>query len=184
MNMQKDLQYFMKLNYTVILKKTNNFYYLFIPELSLIAEGESLKETYEKLEKEKESYFRRAIEMNVEDSIKEPTSISLRKKISIDLFMFFTKTAIISLIIAILLVGTLPIFGSLINSSINAIPGQTKSLVLKFSDKLSNMPQDKKDEIMLKLRKIVQEIKPFTDEVKVLFEDKSNKKLETNKNLP
>lgn len=184
MDKQKDLQYFMTLNYTVILKRMNNFYYLFIPELSLIAEGESLNETYEKLEKEKELYFRKAIEMHVEDSIKEPAPILLRQKILTDLFMFFTKTAIISVIVAIMLVGTLPIFGSLINGSINAIPRQTKSLVLEFSDKLSNMPQDKKDEIVLKLRKIVQEIKPFTDEVKVLFEDKSNKKLETNKNLP
>lgn len=184
MNKQKDLQYFMKLNYTVILKKTNNFYYLFIPELSLIAEGKDLKETYEKLEKEKELYFRRAIEMNEQDSIKEPTFILLRKKIFADLFMFFTKTAIISVIIAILLVGTLPIFGSLINSSINAIPGQTKLFVLKYADRLTTIPQDQKDEVRIKLRKIVQELKPFADEVKVLFEDKSNKKLETNKNLP
>ena len=52
MNKQKDLTYYKKLNYDIILKKINDDYYLFIPELSLIVEEKSLNEAYEKLEKE------------------------------------------------------------------------------------------------------------------------------------
>ena len=52
MNQQKDLKYFMKLNYNVILKRKDSYYYLFIPELSIIVEDKDLDIAYKKLEEE------------------------------------------------------------------------------------------------------------------------------------
>lgn len=86
---QKDLGYFMKLNYNVTLTKNRGFYYLFIPELSLIAEGETLKESYEKLEQEKTAYFKRIIELNAQDAVREPAShFTAARKMGAGLLIF------------------------------------------------------------------------------------------------
>lgn len=108
MKNKKDVSYYKKLNYNAILKKIDSNYYLFIPELSLIVEGKSLDEAYGRLETEKENCFKKAADMDVLDTIKEPEPVMFRKKLFVDLAMFFTKAFIIICVCLIAFIGSLP----------------------------------------------------------------------------
>jgi len=178
MNKQKDLTYYKKLNYDIILKKINDDYYLFIPELSLIVEEKSLSEAYEKLEKEKEKFFKKIIELNAIDTVREPAPVMFRKKLFTDLAMFFTKTLIIISICSAAFIGTLPFVNAFVANRISGIPGDAiKGLVTNLSYrlnyKLNNMTREDKEKMRLELRKTIKEIKPFVDEIKVLFKDEA-----------
>jgi len=161
----KDISYYRKLNYSIILKKIDGNYCLFINELSLVAEGKNLDEAYEKLETAKEAIFSQAAHMDVLDDIKEPAPVAFRKKLFVDLAMFFTKTLIVVCICAITLIGSLPFV------NVFLIKGLTLMPIRSIYDKVTNMSDQEKEQKKLKLRKLVQNIKPFIDEVRVLSKD-------------
>lgn len=167
MNKKKDLNYFKKLNYNIILKKKKGDYYLYIPELSLIVEAKNLKDAYRNLEKEKDLYFKRIIFLDAQDTVKEPLIISLRKKLLEELLIFFIKTLIIVFIFILIFFLSLPY----INRSINQLPNKMANCVINFSEKLENMSLENKERIRLHLKNISQELKPYADEVKVLWQD-------------
>jgi predicted RNase H-like HicB family nuclease len=176
MKNSKDVNYYKKLNYNVILKKIDSNYYLFIPELSLIVQGKSLDEAYGRLEIEKENCFKKAADMDVLNTIKEPEPVMFRKKLFVDLAMFFTKTLIIISICSAAFIGTLPFVNAFVANRISGIPGDAiKGLVTNLSYrlnyKLNNMTEEDKEKMKLELRKTIKEIKPFVDEIKVLFKD-------------
>lgn len=178
MKNKKDINYYKKLNYNVILKKMDSDYYLFIPELSLIVEGKSLDEVYERLETEKESYFKKAADMDALDIIKDPAPVVFRKKLFIDLAMFFTKALIIISICSAAFIGSLPFVNTFVTGRISrASANAAKALVTEFSYrvnyKLDNMSGEDRERARLKLRKVLQEIKPFINEVKVLLQDET-----------
>jgi len=176
MKNKKDISYYKKLNYNVILKKIDNNYYLFIPELSLIVEGKSLDEAHGRLETEKENCFKKAADLDALDIIREPGPVIFRKKLFIDLAMFFTKTLIVVCICSIAFIGSLPLVNVFL---IQGLAKTTKALVKEFPrkiyNKLDNMSDEEKEEMKLKLRKLVQDIKPFIDEVRVLSKDENTK---------
>ena len=55
---KKDLDYYMSLQYEVILKKRKRGFALYIPELAIVEEDENLQKAYEKLKSEKNNYFK------------------------------------------------------------------------------------------------------------------------------
>jgi len=179
MNKQRDLEYFLKLNYSVILRKENGFYYLFIPDLSIIVEDRDLGEAYTKLEKEKETYFRRIIEMNAGDTIKEPTPILLRKKISLDLIMFSIKALIIAIIFAVVIIASQPILDSFISHELMTLRLKAKTLMLelpaKVDAKLKSLTPEQKQAFRLQLRNMIQEAKPFINELQLLWNNEGGK---------
>lgn len=164
---KKDFNYFKNLKYSVILTKVKNKYVLFIPELSLIVEDTSLLEAYKKLEKEKEKYFKNIILLKAEETVKEPTPLLIRKKIFIDLFTFFIKTLIVIFIIALVLLISLPY----ISKRIKNLPNKSADLIVEFSEKLNNMPEENKQKIQKSIKDMVKELKPYSDEVRVLWRD-------------
>jgi len=166
MNKNKDLQYFMKLNYTVILKRKGAFYYCFIPELSLITDGKDANEAYKGLEHEKEVYFKRMIESGNQEMIKEPLALKARNKLFEELALFFAKIFITVSIIAFFVLGSLPFINDVfISSRLNRIPSQIKSMAELLADKLDSMSEKDKVQIKLKIRKINHELRPFLDEL-------------------
>lgn len=129
MKNRKDISYYKKLNYNVVLKKIGSDYYLFIPELSFIVEGKSLDEAYGRLEMEKESYFKKAADMDVLDIIKEPEPVMFRKKLFVDLAMFFTKAFIIICICSLFFIGSLPVVDAVLKQRIKPFIGKVRVLL-------------------------------------------------------
>jgi hypothetical protein len=178
--MKKDLSYFMELKYNTILKKQNSSYFLFIPELSLIVEGNTPDDVYEKLESEKEEYFKRIIKLNVQDTVKEPAPVVLRKKLFQNLISFFGKALITLICIFIIysfMLKSLPI----ITEAISQVPRATYSfgreLSTKFFVGLDNLSVEDKAEILKKIRMRLQQIKPFVDELRMFYEYDNNKRV-------
>ncbi len=170
----KDLQYFTNLNYMVILKRKGESYYSFIPELSLIVKGKDVNEAYKNLENEKEVYFKKMIESDNQEMIKEPLPLKVRNKLLEELGMFFAKTFIVALIIAVFVLGSLPFVNDvLITSRLNRIPSQIKAMADLFADKLDTMSPKDREQLKQKLRKINLELRPFLDELKAPAEVKN-----------
>ena len=188
MNQQKDLKYFMKLNYNVILKRKDSYYYLFIPELSIIVEDKDLDIAYKKLEEEKVLYFKKAKELDVLDTVKNPISLVATKTLFGDLSAFFVKVCLVALIILITIFASLPFVDSFVFRRINNLPNVAyegvrtfiKEIPSKISNKVDNMSPEEKEEKILELRKMVQQLKPFIDEVSVLLDDENLKLLNAN----
>ena len=167
MDKLKDLEFFMKLNYNIILNKKSDFYYLFIPELSLIVEDKTLAGAYEKLDNKKEKYFKRVIELDAQGTVKEPVAIVLRKRLFMDLISFFSKSIIILICLFVIfsfMLGSLPDISKKIGYSF------AKQLSTEIFTKLDNITIEDKEKIRLKIRKSLQQIKPFVDEFRILFE--------------
>lgn len=180
MDKQKSLDYFMKLNYSPILKKIGNRYYLFIPELSLITEEDDLKVAYEKLEEEKARYFKRAIDLGIQDTVKEPISVAATKRVISGLFAFFMKTLIVSLVCITIFIGSLSIISGFMNRIVDQGLTRTKNIVIerlaRVYYKLDDMSEREKENLRLRLKKAVENIKPYTDEIKVLWKDETKEK--------
>ena len=169
MSKSKDREYFSRLNYNAILKKVNDNYYLFISELSLVAEGKSVNEAYENLDKMKRSYFTKMIDIGAEDTIREPVTVQFRKKIFTDLLMFFIKASIVTFLVIILSLPLVMIIDQLPMRTVNRCINIPKAV----NYKIKNMSQDEKEKMRMKLRDAMQNMKPFVDEIKVLWEDKN-----------
>ena len=180
MDKLRNLEFFMKLNYNVILNKRSGSYYLFIPELSLIVEGKTLTDAYDKLANEKEEYFKRIIALNAQDTVKEPAPVVLRKKLFQNLIFFFGKALITLICIFIIfsfMLKSLPI----ITEAISQVPRATYSfgreLSTKFFVGLDNLSVEDKAEIRKKIRMRVKQIKPFVDELRMFYEYDNNKRI-------
>jgi len=71
-NNEKNFEYFTNLKYYIVVRKVKDKFVLYIHELSLLVEDESLERAYEKLESEKGRYFQKMIEMEAQNNITEP----------------------------------------------------------------------------------------------------------------
>ena len=162
---QNDLEYLLKQQYYVILTKKDSIFYLHIPELSLIVEGNNLNEAYERLEREKKEYFRKAIKINAQNEIEPPASLQVKiKKNLLNTFgPFFIKLSVVFVACFILLslAATIAKFAS---NEIRGIPYVIIGKINSMSEK--DMVKEK-----LLIRETVKKVKPFVEEVKALFKD-------------
>lgn len=104
-NNERNLEYFTNLKYYIVVRRVKDKFVLYIHELSLLVEDENLVKAYEKLESEKEKYFKKMIEMEAQGNIAEPACFGGSKK-SIKLLQssfvpFFIKLAVTVVIITI-----------------------------------------------------------------------------------
>ena len=175
----KDLEYYKKLQYEVITKKRKNRFEVIIPELAIIEEDESLEKAYEKLELEKEKYLQTMIENGYQDYIKEPGGGKIKKEYIPGLTNYLLKLVMTILIITLFgVVGmeyTLDKVKDETRSILSIMPENTFRELLdgscRIRDMISNIPDERKEELKLELRKTVKEIKPFFDEFRPLFKD-------------
>jgi hypothetical protein len=144
-------------------------FYLHIPELSLIVEGSNLNEAYEKLEKEKKEFFRKAIEINAQNEIEPPASLKIKiKKNLLDTFgPFLIKLSIVFAACFILLTLTAAV-AKFVSNEVRGIP-------YAIIGKVNSMSAKDIEKEKLLIRETVKKVKPFTDEVKVLFKDDTQK---------
>ena len=176
MSKEKNYDYFMSLNYDAVLRKKNKDYCLFIPELSIIGCGRSLGDADENLLKEKEKYFRNIIEFNLAETVNEPASVKIRKKQYQEIGQYFLKMLLAFLFIVVLstvlFIPVLSSFEKAITRMVVTMPERVlPKAVAKIDDKLSMMTEADKEEIRLRIKNIISNIKPYTDEIKILFEN-------------
>lgn len=167
--MERNLEYFKRLNYNVVLKKKGDCFVLFIPDLCCMGEDASMEKAYEKLELEKEKYFQEMIESGSQSYIREPEAVKLNKSNLLNNLLPF--------LIKLLIIGLVGVVGmqvavTRIKSAERKISKNALSAVTNLNNKLKGMSPEKKEEIRMELRETVQNVKPFVDEIKVLIEDK------------
>ena len=102
---QKDLEYFKKLQYDVVVKKRKDRFVVFIPELAIVEEDESLDKAYEKLDLEKERYLQKMIENEYQGYIKEPEGRRDKKRIVSGMVPFLVKLVVVLLVVAMFGLG-------------------------------------------------------------------------------
>ena len=192
MSDQKDLEYYMNLNYDMVLKVKNNRYYLFIEELSIIVEGDTFDDVYEKLHKEKEKNFNKVIESGAWQIVKEPKQVRARKKLFTGLLQFFVKVLIIAFILAFAsniiignIIGKLSLnVSELVSQSVNQVAKSSLQQIRTLNNRLNTLPEGRREEIRLRLRDKARQLKPFVDELRVLLEDDGTEEAEKNKSEP
>lgn|SRR3989338_6031206 len=162
-NRQEGLDYYMGQRYYVVLIKKNNKFYLHVPELSLIVEDERLDEAYKKLENEKEEYFRKTIEMNMQDEIPLPvgTSIKIKKNLLSNFSPFIIKASVIFII------GF--IFLNLTAAIIKFTAYEIKGIPYEIINKMNAMPDKEIERKRLLIRQALEKLKPFVEEFKAVF---------------
>jgi len=166
---EKDLEYFLKQQYCVMLTKKNNTFYLHIPELSLIVQGANLNEAYERLQKAKNEYFKNAIEVNAQNEIEPPASLNIKiKKNLLSVFgPFFIKLGVVFVAGFVLL--------SLTAAVLKFASNEIRGIPYIITGKINSMSDEEIQRKKLLIRETVHKMKPFMDEVKVLLKDDEQK---------
>lgn len=164
-----DIEYFIKKEYDILLKKRGERFILYIPELCIIKEDENLAKAYEKLENEKVNFFQKIIDHNLQYEFRESKYIKPQETLFHNLVPFIIKFAIIIVVIVI----SVQVFVSKIEDKITPqnLLIEMKREVGNLNKKIAEMPDEKKEELRLKLRSFMQKIKPFVDEFKILLHD-------------
>ncbi len=172
MNERKDLNYYKNLPYDVIVRKKGGLYLVFIPELSLVEEDEHFDKAHEKLEKAKEKYFREAIERGYKDYIKEPETNKIILKDTYGLIPFFVKLAIVLVILLFSVKVVLNTAPSLIKDRVSVLIKEPERLLLRFNEIMERKTPEERKVIKKYLHRAVENIRPYTDELRVLSDDK------------
>ncbi|MDR4503611.1 MAG: discoidin domain-containing protein [Candidatus Scalindua sp.] len=102
-NNKKDLEYFKRLKYDIVIRKKKDGFLLSIHELSLLEEDKDIEKAYEKLEYEKDKYFQKMIENGYQEHIGEPKCKKTKNDSSWNPAPFFIKLFAIVLIVVIVL---------------------------------------------------------------------------------
>lgn len=175
MKNKKDLKYYLSLDYDNIVHKRKNKFVIYIDELCIVEEDENLQNAFEKVEQEKEAFFKKMIEEGYQDYIREPYAVKNEEKpyFSIQsLIPFFIK---LSVIFFILLIALFPITKML---NPNYVISLTKGGASTVINKINSMPEKNREALIQTLRETIRNTKPFIDEFKVLLDEKDGGKVE------
>ncbi len=167
---QERFDYLNSLQYDILLKKTKGKFYLFIPELSLVAIGEDLTQTYNNLNEQKRKLFNEILDCEAENEIVLPRNTCRRHKVSDQLKVFTYK-----LLIVCFLLGTTLMFGAAaINDKIASISSANiAKKIIRISmfeiEKFNDLPGDAKKMQIEKLHKFLESLRPVVDEFRNTF---------------
>jgi len=178
-NEQSRLEELKSLSYHTILKKKDQSFYLFIPELSIVAESTTLAGAYETLEDEKESYFKKMIAMDAENDIRKPAGLQMKRKLSEELLSFSIKILVVVFFLGALLIGSRFFVDHLVyeravqlRSAVGAyVTGMPLVVLREYSTRFNRMTPDQKERLLAELRRLSLQLKPFIGEIRVLFQD-------------
>ena len=134
---QKDLEYFKKLQYDVVVKKRKDRFVVFIPELAIVEEDESLDKAYEKLDLEKERYLQKMVENEYQDYIKEPEGRRDKKRLVSGMIPFLVKFVMVLLVVA-MFAGSMKMLNTV---------SQSKFWAAKISDVIYHMKYSPSDQL-------------------------------------
>lgn len=175
MSRKMDSKRFENLEYDVVINKRGGKFVLFIPELAIIEEDESLEEAYQKVKLEKEKYVQKMVEFDLQNEIVEP-----QKEITGKGIFAATKADIAAFIIKIMIIIVVGVIAMLfISSRVESIKSADFGRVIykrvsSLCDRINDMPDERIESAKLKLGKTVKKVEPLVDEVKVLLQDDSD----------
>ena len=174
--MHKNIEYLNKLPYEVSLKKTEGKFILFIPELSCVVEDSNLLIAYEKLDLKKQEIFRDMVSLGLFDEIKRPASFNLNETAVNPLFPFMVKAIIACGVTFIIAFATIYVVHDSVRQIMPRGPlGLIRNQVAQVKHELEEMNADEKKELLNKIHQTILEIKPFANELGILFQDTSLK---------
>ena len=183
MKKSKDLEYFKNLNYNAVLKQKDSLYYLFVPELSLIAQGQTPDQAWQNLESKKNELFQAAVNLNLRQTIREPAPVRLKD----DLMAFLIKIIAVGVLFLVALNIVVRPYSKIMRRQAKALShtptAQARAdeladgilqLTARFSQQFEKMSDEQKQQAQQKFKSILQDLKPFVDEIRLLFEDASD----------
>ena len=183
MKKSKDLEYFKNLNYNAVLKQKDGLYYLFVPELSLIAQGQTPDQAWQNLESKKNELFQAAVNLNLRQTIREPAPVRLKD----DLMAFLIKIIAVGVLFLVALNIVVRPYSKIMRRQAKALShtptAQARAdeladgilqLTARFSQQFEKMSDEQKQQAQQKFKSILQDLKPFVDEIRLLFEDASD----------
>ncbi len=170
----------MSLKYDVVVRKSDNAYCVFIPELSLFVEASTVSEAYEKLEEKKAQHFKGLIAIEAINTVREPLSVAIKNRFQEDMLLFASKTLVVSVIFGIIASLFLPVVDVFVSTRLDPMLS-VGAMVRRVDKKLSNMSQKDQEEKLDTLRRMLLNVKPFAKELRVLFEDDSKR---MNRSIP
>ncbi len=167
---QSKLNHFNSLPYDIVVKLIKGKFYLYIPEISLVAADEDLNQAYKDLYKRKQDFFNRILDCEAEDEIVLPRKVGQSKKTFYQLKMFIYK-----LLIICFLGGTTLVFsGVVIKNKIANISGAdvvkkiSRGIVLE-AKRFTNTPDYHKQIRIGKFREFLEAFHPWINEFKAVF---------------
>ena len=170
--MNSNLDYFNTLPYEVILKKKEGRFILFIPELSCVAEDNNLLLAYEKLDIKKQEIFRDMVSLGLENEIKKPYYCNLNADVVNSLSPFIVKAIITCGVILFAALATIYVVHDSVRQLVpNGPLGLIRNQVAQVKHGLEEMNADEKKDLLNKIHQTILQIKPFTNELKILFQD-------------
>jgi len=174
---EKDISYYLSLNYRCTLSKSGDYFVLYIRELAIMVQEKTLDDAYRKLVNEKEKYFKDMIDNGFEKYIVKPdmlNSYDLDFKRPYKFFSSLTPFLIKLTIIIILIIG----FGISIDRATKKYrdPIFIYEKIFSQRERLANMSDEVKANIKSDIKRTVTQIKPFYDEIKVLFQEEKPSK--------
>jgi hypothetical protein len=158
------------------LKKNEEKFILFIPELSCVVDDNNLLVAYEKLNLKKQEIFGDMISLGLFDEIKRPASFNLNATAVNPLFPFVVKAIIACGVTFIIAFTTIYVVHDSVRQIMPGGPlGLIRNQVAQVKHGLEEMNADEKKELLNKIHQTILQIKPFTDELSILFQDVSPK---------
>lgn len=186
---------FSHVNYEIRLIHKNNRFFLYIDELSCYTSNENFDDAYAALLRKKDELLETLIEMGMEDKIPLPRKqrVSSRLRPSFGLFFFpFAVKYIVVVVTVIVLSGLLArlagsqlgagigyrigsSFQSSLSTGLSDLDRQIQSRALEalsnFQTYLENIPPDERENIRLRWRKKLGNLKPIIQEFKAILDE-------------
>lgn len=170
--MHKKIVNLNKLPYEIILKKNEDKFILFINELSCVVEDSNLLVAYEKLEIKKHEILTDMISLGLEDEIKRPASFSLNAVANNPLPIFLAKAIVACGVTLFIAFAIIYVVHDSVRQMVPGGPlGLIRNQIAQVKHGLEQMNPNDKKELLDKIHQTVLEIKPFTNELRILFQD-------------
>ncbi|MCX5698511.1 MAG: hypothetical protein NTX01_02290 [Candidatus Omnitrophica bacterium] len=165
---EKKLDKMLDINYQIIVKINKNIFYLFIPELNLIAKGDDISLVYKNLQTQKINLFTDYIKIGVDELVPFPSDGPIKTvKVIKDFIIkpFFGVILILFFLTAVMVEMSRMIKRQYFNVG----------YVELFAQRLKKMSPESKQRLISSLHGIVNELKPVTNELMPLFKADDNK---------
>lgn len=177
---EERLAYLNSLQYSTLLKQKKEKFYLIIPELFLFSENTNLEDGYKDLQKQKQELIIQILDSEAEDEIVLPRKIRKNQDTFQQLKIFTYKL----LIICTLFGMTFTIGGALIINKMNSsgtsivsiLKQPLKSILVQLESSLLLAPDETKRERLYKLHQLVEALRPYYNELKMLPESRDVQK--------
>lgn len=179
--MKKELEYYLHLEYETVLKESGGSCFLISPDLGIVGKGENFSEAYESFQSSRRLYFEEMLTSNSEDYIPQPNKKQLRDKLKHNYYPFFLKLLFASVVFIVLTLLPFSLFNSLVEEIPDKLKASTEVFrkpepyiiegLKKFNSEMEKIDPEKKSMILDELKKAVENLKPFTNEVGALFNE-------------